>query len=144
MLFEFWHWLLPGQVDTPCVETSGGRTLRSDNWNCGLRCRWGEKARFSRPSRYCGRNPAISQYVDVLGHTASACCHLCRFITILGSTYASGICRGMQSYSSSTAASAGGGGCSLCGLSTDPVDELPKRNGVLSGEAVALAGDELL
>ncbi len=51
-----------------------------------------------------GDSPSISQYVDILGRTESACCHLCRFIrgsgTILGSIYSSGICHGMQSYSS--------------------------------------------
>ena len=42
---------------------------------------------------FMGDTPAINHFLDILGHTASCCCHLCRFIrgsdTLIGSKYAS-------------------------------------------------------
>ncbi len=48
---------------------------------------------------FIGDTPALNQILDTLGHTGSACCHLCRFVrrssTTTGSRYAGGGAHGI-------------------------------------------------
>ncbi len=55
---------------------------------------------------FLGDTPAINSFLDVMGHTSAACCHLCRFVrgskTLVGSRFAVGRSHGMLSHTMRT------------------------------------------
>ncbi len=55
---------------------------------------------------FLGDTPALNSFLDVLGHTSTACCHLCRYVrgssTLIGSRYTAGHSHGMISHAMRT------------------------------------------